>query len=86
MRAIKKARKLIEAKPNSEAAKALTALILSLESNNDFSMSNLYDRNHEDFELMIEVLKDWRLDRYYEGKVKAIDTALQAKLIEGVAT
>lgn len=86
MRAIKKARKLIESQPNSETAQALTALILSLESNTDFSMHNLYDRNHEDFELMIDVIKDWRLDRYYEGKVKAIDTALQAKLIEGTAT
>jgi len=32
--------------------------------------------------LMIEVMNDWRLDRYYEGKSKAISTALQAKSIE----
>jgi hypothetical protein len=30
----------------------------------------------------MEVMHDWRLDRYYEGKTKAIDVALQAKAIQ----
>jgi len=85
MRSIKKARLFIANQPKSETAKALTALILSLESDTDFSMANLYERNHEDFELMIEVMRDWRLDRYYVGKAKALDTALQAKDLDGLA-
>ena len=78
MRAIKKARKIIETAPSSEIGKALTLLILSLETEADFSMKKIYNLNMNDFELVIEVMKDWRLDRYYEGKAKAISTALQA--------
>jgi hypothetical protein len=36
----------------------------------------------DDFDLMIELMRDWRLDRYYEGKAKAISTALQASDIK----
>ena len=78
MRAIKKARKLIESDPSTAAAKAMTALILALETDTDFKLKQLYDLQMKDFELMIEVMKDWRLDRYYEGKAKAISTAMQA--------
>jgi len=78
MRAIKKARKLIELDPSTAAAKAMTALILALETDADFKLKQLYDLQMKDFELMIEVMKDWRLDRYYEGKAKAISTAMQA--------
>jgi hypothetical protein len=78
MRAIKKARKIIETDPSSEIGKALTLLILSLETEADFSLKKIYNLNMNDFELVIEVMKDWRLDRYYEGKAKAISTALQA--------
>jgi hypothetical protein len=31
---------------------------------------------------LIEVMKDWRLDRFYEGKTKAISIALQANSIK----
>ena len=78
MRAIKKARKLIGSDPSTAAAQALTALILALETDADFKLKQLYDLQMKDFELMIEVMKDWRLDRYYEGKAKAISTAMQA--------
>lgn len=78
MRAIKKARKLIENDPTTDVAQTLAKLILSLETNADFSLKPLYDLGMEDFELVIEVMKDWRLDRFYEGKAKAISTALQA--------
>lgn len=82
MRAIKKARRIIETDPSSDAAKALSSLILALETDGHFSFKQLYELQMKDFELMIEVMNDWRLDRYYEGKAKAISTALQAKSIE----
>jgi hypothetical protein len=78
MRSIKKARKIIETDPSSDAAKALTSLILALETDANFSFKQLYELQMKDFDLMIEVMKDWRLDRYYEGKAKAISTAMQA--------
>jgi hypothetical protein len=82
MRAIKKARKIIEADQSSDASKALTSLILALETDADFSFKQLYELQMKDFDLMIEVMKDWRLDRYYEGKAKAISTAIQATNIK----
>lgn len=78
MRAIKKARRIIEADPSSDVAKALTSLILSLETDANFNFKQVYELQMKDFDLLIEVLKDWRLDRYYEGKTKAISTAIQA--------
>jgi len=78
MRAIKKARKLIEKDPSSQAATALSKLILALESGSEFSFQPLYELSISEFDLAVEVIKGWRLDRYYEGKFKALGVALQA--------
>ena len=78
MRAIKKARKIIETDPTSKKATTLSKLIVSLETETDFPLKSLYHLNMDDFNLAMEVMHDWRLDRYYEGKTKAIDIALQA--------
>jgi hypothetical protein len=78
MRAIKKARKIIQNDPSSDVGKALTLLILSLETDTDFPLNKIYSLGMDDFELVMEVMKDWRLDRYYEGKAKAISTAIEA--------
>ena len=82
MRAIKKARKLIEKDPNSPPAIALSKLILALETGSEFSFLPMYELSINEFDLAVEVIKDWRLDRYYEGKVKAIGVALQATSIK----
>lgn len=82
MRAIKKARKAIELDPTSVTASTFAKLILSLENESDFSLKSLYQLNLDDFNLAIEVMRDWRLDRYYAGKTKAIDVALQANAIQ----
>jgi hypothetical protein len=34
--------------------------------------------NAHDFELAIELMKDWRVDRFYIGKAKAFDVATHA--------
>jgi len=81
MRAIKKARKLIEKAPTSQAATALSKLIVALETGSDFSFYPLYELSINEFDLAVDVIKDWRLDRYYEGKVKALDVALHAREI-----
>jgi hypothetical protein len=81
MRAIKKARKIIETDPTSKKATTLSKLIVSLETETDFPLKSLYHLNMDDFNLAMEVMRDWRLDRYYEGKAKAIDIALQANAI-----
>jgi hypothetical protein len=82
MRAIKKARKFIETDPSSDVSVALSKLILALETETDFSLKQMYDLGMDDFNLLIEVMRDWRLDRFYEGKAKAISIALQASQIK----
>jgi len=82
MRAIKKARKFIETDPASDVSVALSKLILALENDQDFALKPMYDLGMDDFNLLIEVMKDWRLDRFYEGKTKAISIALQANSIK----
>jgi hypothetical protein len=77
MNAIKKARKLIEAAPQSEAATTLSHLVRALESDENFVISDLYELNNAAFNLAIDILKDWRLDRNYMGKAKLHDLSVQ---------
>lgn len=77
MRAVKKARKFILAHPEHPTSEVLTQLILSLETESEFKLQKIYQLNLSDFDLAIEILQEWRLDRYYEGKSKLIDAALQ---------
>lgn len=77
MRAVKKARRFILAHPDHPTSEVLTQLIVSLESESAFALQKLYQLSLSDFDLAIEILKEWRLDRYYEGKSKLIDAALQ---------
>ena len=77
MNEIKKARRVIEANPSSAEAKKLAALVRSLESGEPFALSELYELNYENFNLGIEVLKEWRLDRYFTGKAKLHDLSVQ---------
>ena len=78
MRAIKKAKKFIEHSPDSMTGIAYSQLILSLEAGVDFPVKELYKINAHDFELALELMKDWRIDRFYIGKAKAFDMATRA--------
>ena len=77
MNAIKKARKLIEANPGSDAAQTLASLVRALESDEKFDLSQMYKLDYDSFEICIEVLKDWRLERYYLGKIRLHDLSVQ---------
>jgi hypothetical protein len=44
----------------------------------DFSLKDLYELSSSDFELAMDILQEWRLDRYYMGKAKTFDVAMQA--------
>jgi hypothetical protein len=81
MRSIKKVKRIIESNPQSELAQTFAKLILSLETEQAFPMQTLYALNSNDFELAIEVLKDWRLDRFYIGKAKVFDASVQASAL-----
>ena len=77
MNEIKKARRLIEANPHTDAAKTLAALVRALESEEKFDLAALYKLNYDNFNLAIDVMKEWRLDRYYSGKAKLHDLSVQ---------
>ena len=77
MNEIKKARRLIETNPTAPAAIILTKLVRALESDEKFDLADLYRLNFDNFNLAIDVLKEWRLDRYYSGKAKLHDLSVQ---------
>ena len=86
MRALKKARKLIESQPETPAAKTLSALVVALESEAPFALASLYQLGYDEFEMALEMIKEWRLDRYYSSKVRLLDLSAQVGAMEAGAT
>jgi hypothetical protein len=78
MRAIKKVRQLISHEPLNPTAQIFSRLISSLVDEVDFSLKDLYELDTSDFQLAMDILQEWRLDRYYMGKAKTFDVAMQA--------
>lgn len=82
MNAIKQSRRFIERHPEHPSAQILARLVLALESEHSFELASLYDLDLETFDLAIDILKEWRLDRYYAGKVKLFDISMQLAQME----
>lgn len=76
MNAIKQIRKYLEKDPQSEAAKILARLTAALAEEGQFSLADLYRLDYESFNLAIDLLKDWRLDRYYAARIRLFDVVL----------
>ena len=79
MNAIKKARKLISDDPASDVSRTLARLVLSLETDDAFPLGSLYELDLKAFDLALEILSEWRIDRYYAGKVKLFDLSYQVE-------
>lgn len=79
MLAIKKARKFIQANPDDPSSQMLSSLVLALESSGSIAVRPLYDLDHDMFELALEILSEWRLDRYYASKLRLLDVSAQAQ-------
>ena len=77
MQALKKVRKLIEKNFEKPSTVVLSQLILALESKTPFDLAELYQLDYDDFLLAIDVIKDWRLDRYYTTKAVLLDLSMQ---------
>ena len=78
MRAIKKVRLIIAQEPLNETAQIFARLISSLVDEVNFPLKDLYQLESSDFQLAMDILQEWRLDRYYMGKAKTFDMAMQA--------
>jgi len=77
MLAIKKARKLMETNPSDPAAQIIAALVLALESEASISVEQLYKLDDKRFELAMEILSEWRLDRHYASKLRLLSSSTQ---------
>jgi len=82
MNAIKVARRFIETDPTNESAQILAKLVLALEAESSFELVHLYDLDYKSFQLAIDILKEWRLDRYYASKSKLFDLSLQVRELQ----
>ena len=77
MNALKKARKFIEKDPANPAAQTLSSLVLALGAKRDFPIADIYELDLDRFDLAMEILQEWRLDRYFAGKAKLFDISMQ---------
>lgn len=75
MRALKEARHLIEKSPGDESSQIIAGLVLALETEASFAISDIYKLNRKQFDLVLNILQEWRLDRYYAGKARLFDTS-----------
>lgn len=82
MNASKRARRHIEQNPGEKSAVVLSQLVLALESDRSFELASLYELAFDMFDLAVDILKEWRLDRYYAGKAKLFDLSLQISHFE----
>jgi|APCry1669190288_1035285.scaffolds.fasta_scaffold230497_1 hypothetical protein len=79
MQAIKKAKKIIGRDISTPLAKVLSGLIVSLETDEAFDIKQIFDLPNDDFELVLDILKEWKIDRFYMGKAKTFAAAYFAK-------
>jgi hypothetical protein len=85
MNAIKAIRKHLEKNPDKPSSKALARLVAALAEERSYPLSELYAMDYDTFEMAIELLRDWRLDRYYAARLKLFDFALNAVIADDAA-
>jgi hypothetical protein len=71
--AIKKAAKYIYKNPDAPGAKVLASLARAIESNEPYALGPLFDLHHDEFQLALGMIKDWRVDRHYLSKLKMLE-------------
>ncbi len=79
MNNLKKIEKRILKNQDEPASQVFRELIKALDQKLDFNLVTIYDLDYDDFQLALDVLKDWRLDRYAKTRerLKALpDTQL----------
>jgi len=82
MNAIKAIRKHLEKYPDAPSSKALARLVAALAEEKSYSLADLYAMDYKAFEMALELLRDWRLDRYYAARLKLFDFALNEVINE----
>jgi len=67
MFAIRKLEDYLRSSASPSTARELNRLLDALRQEREFPLSSLYEIDYEAFELAVEALRDWRVDRYYAG-------------------
>lgn len=65
MKAIEEIRRYLATHPDGPSAELLATLPATLLSEGKLELRDLYALDWESFQLAIELLCDWRIDRYY---------------------
>jgi len=78
MFAIQKLEQYLITSASPAAARELTRLMEALDQEKEFQLSKLYEIDLEAFELAVEVLRDWRIDRYYARGTPIIERLIRA--------
>jgi hypothetical protein len=78
MNAIKAIRKHMERNPDAPSSKALARLVAALAEEKSYPLAELYAMDYDTFEMAMDLLREWRLDRYYAARLKLFDFALNA--------
>jgi hypothetical protein len=73
MFAIRKLEEYLHAGASPAVARELTRLIEALKREGDFPLASLYQIDFEAFELAVDVLRDWRIDRYYADRLPIVE-------------
>jgi hypothetical protein len=77
MNAIKEVRRYLLKHPGTPSAKILARMTAAVAEEAVFPLGDLYKLDGESFDLAIELLRDWRLNRYYASRIKLFDTVLE---------
>jgi len=75
MFAIQKLQDYLQSSASPAAASELNRLLDALRKETEFPLSRLYEIDYDAFELAIEALRDWRVDRYYAGPAAVVADA-----------
>ncbi len=78
MNAIRKVQRYIRSHPDSNASALLVQLAEHLAEERAFPVAKLYELELEAFELAVELLREWRLDRYYATRLHLLDEIVPA--------
>lgn len=73
MYAIKRVKAFIAAHPHDPQAALLTDVMQALRDETPLSLVTLYDSELKVFDLMLDLIREWRLDRYYANTWRLLD-------------
>jgi hypothetical protein len=80
MNAAKRIRKFLVQNPSHPSSSILSRLVVSIGEESAISLDDMYALNYETFGYVLDLLKEWRLDRYNVSKLRLLDTVLDSHL------